>query len=150
MCAAFDVTDSAVLLSTASDVEHSPNPSWVAGIYDAADGDDSVTCIYETVGVEAASPPPVHPLPRLSAILLILGPSIVQGFCAGQFTRGPPLVRLRSSRVPARVSSSLPDSTPIAAFRQASATLPDVAKIDAICFRYGTVWSPERTFVWQA
>jgi len=125
----------ALILLSAMAYASPPDPSWVAGIYDAADGDDSVTCIYETVGVEAASPPPVHPLPRLSAILLILGPSFVQGFCAGQFTRGPPLVRLRSSRVPARVSSSVPDSTPIAAFRQASATLPDVAKIDAICFR---------------
>ena len=39
-----------------------PDSSWIAGIYDGADGDDIVTLVYETAGVEAASTRPVPPL----------------------------------------------------------------------------------------
>jgi len=32
-----------------------PDPSWIAGVYDGADGDDLATLVYETAGVEAVS-----------------------------------------------------------------------------------------------
>src|SRR5262250_843034 len=32
-----------------------PDPSWIAGVYDGADGDDVATLVYETAGVEAVS-----------------------------------------------------------------------------------------------
>src|SRR5215469_9851714 len=36
-----------------------PDQLWIAGIYDGADGDDVVTLVYETAGVEAAWTRPV-------------------------------------------------------------------------------------------
>jgi len=44
-----------------------PDPSWIAGIYDDADGDDVVTLVYETAGIEGVSlgsPCLVHPTYR--------------------------------------------------------------------------------------
>jgi hypothetical protein len=32
-----------------------PDPSWIAGIYDGADGDDIVSLVYETAAAHAAS-----------------------------------------------------------------------------------------------
>src|SRR5215470_5377844 len=68
-----------------------PDPSWIAGIYDGADGDDIVTLVYETAGVEAASTRPVPPLPRSSEIPTVSSPSTIHGLPACQFTRGPPV-----------------------------------------------------------
>ena len=59
-----------------------PDPSWVAGIYDGADGDDIVTLVYETAGVEAASIRPVPPLPRSSEIPTVSSPSTIHGLPA--------------------------------------------------------------------
>src|SRR5215467_1985651 len=67
-----------------------PDPSWIAGIYDGADGDDVVTLVYETAGVEAVSLGSILPLPRASNVSLASGPGAVHGFPLHQFTRGPP------------------------------------------------------------
>src|SRR5262252_4160037 len=67
-----------------------PDPSWIAGIYDGADGDDVVALVYETAGVEAVSLGSSLPLPRASNISLASGSGVVQGFPLHQFTRGPP------------------------------------------------------------
>src|SRR5262252_7439107 len=67
-----------------------PDPSWIAGIYDGADGDDVVTLVYETAGVEAVSLGSILPLPRASNVSLASGPAAVHGFPLHQFTRGPP------------------------------------------------------------
>src|SRR5215813_281649 len=67
-----------------------PDPSWIAGIYDGADGDDVVALVYETAGVEAVSLGSILPLPRASNISLASGPGAVHGFPLHQFTRGPP------------------------------------------------------------
>jgi len=67
-----------------------PDPSWIAGIYDGADGDDIVTLVYETAGVEAASIQPAPPLPRSSEISIVSSPSTIHGLPARQFTRAPP------------------------------------------------------------
>jgi len=37
-----------------------PDPSWIAGIYDGADGDDVVTFVYETVRGPAEPGQPVQ------------------------------------------------------------------------------------------
>jgi len=42
-----------------------PDPSWIAGIYDGADGDDIVSLVYETSAASAAAPSHVGPLPCL-------------------------------------------------------------------------------------
>src|SRR5215831_10655851 len=67
-----------------------PDPAWIAGIYDGADGDDVVTLVYETAGVAAASLESFLPLPRASTVSLASGPGAVHGFPLHQFTRGPP------------------------------------------------------------
>jgi hypothetical protein len=63
-----------------------PDPSWIAGVYDGADGDDSVILVYETAATNAAPPAKIDPLPRLPGISL---ESIVHGSPGGRFTRGP-------------------------------------------------------------
>ena len=67
-----------------------PDPSWIAGIYDGADGDEVVTLVYETAGVEALSLGPVLPLPRSFNVSLVSGSGAIHGFPPHQFTRGPP------------------------------------------------------------
>ena len=67
-----------------------PDQLWIAGIYDGADGDDIVTLVYETAGVEAATTRPVPLLPRSSEISLVSVPSTIHGLSACQFTRVPP------------------------------------------------------------
>lgn len=67
-----------------------PDQLWIAGIYDDADGDDIVTLVYDTAGVEAAATRPVPLLPRSSEILRASGPSTIYGLPACQSTRAPP------------------------------------------------------------
>src|SRR5215813_2574930 len=47
-----------------------PDPSWVAGFYDGADGDDIVSLVYESSAASAAAPPHLCPLPCLLGITL--------------------------------------------------------------------------------
>jgi len=81
-----------------------PDPSWIAGIYDGADGDDIVTLVYET----AASNPAmfVHgaPLPCLSDMP---PESIVRGFPVDRVTPGPRAPPLLCSPVSVHVFASL-------------------------------------------
>jgi len=42
-----------------------PDPSWIAGIYDAADGDDIVSLLYETSATSQTAPSQLGPLPYL-------------------------------------------------------------------------------------
>src|SRR5215813_7892827 len=67
-----------------------PDPWWVAGLYDGADGDDVVSLVYETAGVEAAWTRPVPLLPCSSEMLLVSGPSAIHSHPACQSNRGPP------------------------------------------------------------
>jgi len=45
-----------------------PDPSWIAGIYDAADGDDIVSLVYETSAANVAAPSHIGQLPCLPGI----------------------------------------------------------------------------------
>ena len=74
-----------------------PDPSWIAGIYDGADGDDVVSLVYETAGIEGVSLGSVLPLSRASNVPLVSGPGPVHGFPLHQFPRGPPFPSLSSS-----------------------------------------------------
>src|SRR6516165_5371856 len=47
-----------------------PDPSWIAGIYDGADGDDIVNLVYESSAGKTAAPSHVGPLPCLLEISL--------------------------------------------------------------------------------
>jgi hypothetical protein len=98
-----------------------PDPSWIAGIYDGADGDDIVSLVYETAAAHAAERLHVGPLPWLVDIPL---ENIVRGICDGRFTRGPRAPPLRSSAVHAHVVRFLPHCA-----SAASGTDPPVTRI---------------------
>ncbi len=87
-----------------------PDPSWVAGIYDGADGDDVVSLIYDTAGVETVPLGSVLPLRGSSTVLPLSSPGAIHGFPLHQFPRGPPF---SSSLMCSHVSAPLPDFTPI-------------------------------------
>jgi len=74
-----------------------PDPSWIAGVYDGADGDDVVTLVYETAGIEGVSLGSVLALSRASNVSLASGADPVHGFPLYRFTRGPPSPSLSSS-----------------------------------------------------
>src|SRR5215470_14282979 len=105
-----------------------PDPSWVAGFYDGADGDDIVSLVYETSAANAAAPPLLaHPLP---CMLKIFPEGIVRNVTASRFTHGP-----RSPPVPwspefAHVFISLP---PPASGRETPITLPSITTFRRFC-----------------
>jgi hypothetical protein len=81
-----------------------PDPLWIAGIYDGADGDDLVTLVYETAAFHPAVLAYVAPLPCLSD----LPPErIVRGFSVGGLTPGPRAPPPLCFRVSALVFTSL-------------------------------------------
>lgn len=98
-----------------------PDPSWVAGFYDGADGDDIVSLVYETSAANHTAPSHLGPLPCLLDMYL---DSSVRHVPDCHFSRGPrsPPV-LRSSEF-VSIFNSLPPPTP---FKEAPATLPSLA-----------------------
>jgi hypothetical protein len=68
-----------------------PDPSWIAGLYDGADGDDIGAFDYAPVAGVGVSEQPFLSSLRLSKRFLVSGPSRnVDGVLTIQFTRGPP------------------------------------------------------------
>lgn len=68
-----------------------PDPSWIMGVYDGADGDDIVTLIADQAATNAPSLPLIPPPLPLSERLFRLKPDAVQSLRPGQqTTRGPP------------------------------------------------------------
>lgn len=69
-----------------------PDPSWIAGIYDNADGDDVVALITAASGdlgpVVAADAPILHALDRLAPVTESVTPI---RFARSDAPRGPPL-----------------------------------------------------------
>jgi len=86
-----------------------PDPSWIAGIYDGADGDDIVSLVYETSAAKTAPPSHVDPLPCLLEISL---ESLVRSAPGNRFTRGPRAPPARCSPEFASVFNSLPPPAP--------------------------------------
>ena len=82
-----------------------PDPSWIAGIYDGADGDDIVSLVYQTSAASAPASSPVGPLPCLPGIFLEGIARIVSG---RRFTPGPRSPPILSFAEFAYVFSSLP------------------------------------------
>ena len=68
-----------------------PDPSWITGIYDDADGDDGVFLDYQPIAAVAVSQQPFLSPPYLSERFLVSGLRGVDGVPAVQFARGPPL-----------------------------------------------------------
>ena len=86
-----------------------PDPSWIAGIYDGADGDDIVTLVYETAASHPAVLVHFAPLPCLSDMP---PESIVRGFPLARLTPGPRAPPSLYSPVSAHVCSSLLNDLP--------------------------------------
>ena len=63
-----------------------PDPSWIAGIFDGADGDDVVTLVYETA---ASSAPALAPIGPFSSSLAVPTERIIFRLSGRQFGHGP-------------------------------------------------------------
>src|SRR5258705_770001 len=63
-----------------------PDPTWAAGIFDGADGDDIVSPVYETSAASPAAPSHLCPRPCL---LEISFDRIARNAAGGRFSRGP-------------------------------------------------------------
>jgi len=95
-----------------------PDPSWIAGIYDGADGDDIVNLVYETSAAKTAAPSHVGPLPCLLEISL---EGLVHSAPGKRFTPGPRGPPARSS----------PEFAP-ASGTEALATSPSILNLKTI------------------
>jgi hypothetical protein len=96
------------------------DPSWIAGIYDGADGDDIVTLVDDIAGVEAASPPVVPRLHCSFHQLLTSKSDVDSGFSSSPFSRGPPWASALLSPMCARVSPPSPASAAPAVLKEGS------------------------------
>ena len=74
----------------------SPDPWWIAGIYDGGDGDDIVTLVYETAGRNATTLSHVAPLPYLAELSLEGTVRDFAGNATGRGPRAPPTVGARA------------------------------------------------------
>jgi len=100
-----------------------PDPSWVTGFYDGADGDEIVSLVYDTSAASAAAPSHFGPLRRPLEMSL---ESIARNVPEHHFTFGPrSLPVLRSPEI-VSVFNSLP---PPASFTDAPVTRPSLAKL---------------------
>lgn len=95
-----------------------PDPSWIAGIYDGADGDDIVSLVYATSAANTAALPHIGPLPCLPEISL---DGITRRVPCSRFTGGPRSPPPPRSPEHVHVFSSLP---PPASGSEAPVTLP--------------------------
>jgi len=90
----------------------SPDPSWIAGIYDGADGDDVVSLVYEAAGIESGlfqlAPP--HLRPSKMQCLSRLG--VGHAFSVCTLTRGPPSTSGWDLLPPQLLSPASPHNTP--------------------------------------
>ena len=82
-----------------------PDPLWIAGFYDGADGDDVVSLVYETSSANTAASLHIGPLPGLTDIPL---EGIVRIVPGRHFTGGPRAPPVQRSLEFAYVSNSLP------------------------------------------
>ena len=94
-----------------------PDPSWVAGFYDGADGDDIVSLVYETAAANQAAPSHLGPLTCLLEMYL---DDISRYVPDRHFTRGP-----RSPPI-LRSSESFNSLVPPPSFTDVPVTLPSL------------------------
>ena len=99
-----------------------PDPSWVAGFYDGADGDDIVSLVYETSAANQTVPSHLGPLP----CLLVMYPDGIDCHVPDRhFTRGPRSPPVLRSPAFMSVFNSLPPPTSVTT---TPVTLPSFAK----------------------
>ncbi len=115
-----------------------PDPSWIAGFYDGADGDDIVSLVYETSAAKTAAPSHIGPCPCLSEISL---EGMVRGAAARHFTRAPRAPPIPRSLESACVFGSLP---PPMLGTEAPVTLPPITRPRRSQSIYARFASPQR------
>ena len=81
----------AVILVPAIAFASSPDPLWLEGVSDGADGDELLSLVDDIVATEAACLPHTSPPPHFYKAASTLGPSMTSSHAANRFTRGPPL-----------------------------------------------------------
>ena len=122
-----------------------PDPSWVAGIFDGADGDDIVSLVYETCAASPATPSHLGPLPCLLEMSL---DGIVRPLAGGRFTSGPRSRPVVCSPKFAWLFTSLPPPQPDT---EASVTLPSITTfwpcLSAVSWRAASRNSPSEAVV---
>ena len=113
-----------------------PDPSWVAGFYDDADGDDVVSLVYETSAASQTVPSHLGPLPCL---LVLHFDGIDCHVPDRHFTRGPRSPPVLRSPAFMSVFNSLRPST---SFTKTPVTLPSLAKFRRLrcCREMGAPW----------
>ena len=67
-----------------------PDPSWIAGIYDGADGDDVVMTVYDTVATDGARLAPIPQLSGRAELLFERSARGVPNLCLVRAPRAPP------------------------------------------------------------
>ena len=98
------------------------DPSWIAGIYDDADGDDIVSLVSEASAANTAPPSHLGPFPYLLEVSLEdIGRTVPDRYVA-RGPRSPPVLRSPAFRF---VFNSLP---PLASFTKTPVTLPSLAR----------------------
>jgi hypothetical protein len=100
-----------------------PDPSWIAGIYDGADGDDVVSLVYDTAAAHAADGSHIttRPCPKEHAL-----ESSARGVASHRFARKPRAPPVPGSAIFARVLRCSPLS--FNCFRYRSSRHPRVAQ----------------------
>jgi len=88
-----------------------PDPPWIAGIFDGADGDDIVTLFYETAATTAPALAPIGPLSSRPGAPI---ESIISRLSGSQFAQGPRAPPLIWSTVSAHVLTFLASHMPTA------------------------------------
>jgi len=86
-----------------------PDPSWIAGVYDGADGDDVVNLVCDTWAASAAAPSHIGPLSCMPGILIERTTPRLPGSRFAQGPRAPPAV---GSKVPGMASRSVRSTLP--------------------------------------
>ena len=94
-----------------------PDPSWIAGIYDGADGDDIVSLVYETSATNVTVPPHVGPLLCVEEMSLEGIERSVPGSRLTLGPRSPPTIASSHgfNSAPDYTPSTSPFLTPLAA-----------------------------------
>ena len=80
-----------VILVPAIAFASSPDPLWLEGVSDDADGDELLSLVDDIVATEAACLPHTSPPPHFYRAAFTLRPSMTSSHAANRFTRGPPL-----------------------------------------------------------
>jgi len=81
----------AVILVPAIAFASSPDPRWLEGVCNDADGDDLLSLVDDIDATDAAYLPHMSPPPHFYKAAFTLRPSMTSSDPANRFTRGPPL-----------------------------------------------------------